>query len=82
MVDYLKRHAALNMRDISQMCSSMLKRHAELVDWLAEHVGGPEVQNIHKKPRPFTEGASCKYFFRPVIMVAHAIILIVPFVLY
>jgi len=49
-VDYIKNHNACMMRDISEMRSSIMRRNAQLVDWLVANVGPLQMQLIHKKP--------------------------------
>ena len=38
------------MREISELRSSIMRRNAQLVDWLVDHVGAVQMQLIHRKP--------------------------------
>jgi len=49
-IDYMKNHNALMMKEISYLRSSIMRRNAEMVDWLVDHVGPVQMQLIHKKP--------------------------------
>ena len=46
-IDYIKNHNACMMRDISD---AIMRRNAQLVDWLVANVGPLQMQLIHKKP--------------------------------
>ena len=50
--DYMKNHNALIMQDIFDLRTSIMRRNAQLVDWLTDHLGPVKLQMIHKKPCP------------------------------
>ena len=49
-IDHIKNHNALMMKEIFALRSSIMRRNAHLVDWLAEHFGAVEMQMVHKNP--------------------------------
>ena len=46
----MKNHNALMMKERSYLRSSIMRRNAEMVDLLVDHVGPEQMQLIHKKP--------------------------------
>jgi len=49
-VDYIKNFNSLMMKEISNLRSSIMRRNAHLVDWLADNFGATQMQLVHKKP--------------------------------
>ncbi|RLM64484.1 hypothetical protein C2845_PM16G06130 [Panicum miliaceum] len=49
-IDFIKMHNVQMLQDVYNMRSCLMRRYAELVDWLVEHVGATQLQLIHKRP--------------------------------
>jgi len=49
-IDYIKNHNSLMIREIFDMWSSIMRRNAQLIDWLVDQFGAKELQMMHTKP--------------------------------
>ncbi|CAN6279013.1 unnamed protein product [Urochloa humidicola] len=49
-MDFVKMHTGQLLQEVTRMRIGILRRSAQLVDWLVEHVGSDHLQLIHKRP--------------------------------
>lgn len=49
-LDFILRHNAQMMQEMTRMRSSIMRRNAQLVDWLVQHVGSHTISRIPTTP--------------------------------
>jgi hypothetical protein len=49
-MDYIQMHNAQFMQEMAKLRIAIIRKNAQLVDWLAEHVGSTQLQLIHRRP--------------------------------
>jgi hypothetical protein len=49
-MDYIQMHNAQLMQEMAKLRVTIIRKNAQLVDWLAEHVGSDQLQLIHRRP--------------------------------